>query len=242
MTIHSIKTGTPATSASQQWVRLAGEDDDRSIDGFELFSARRALKLLKGNLGREGLLELLRDEIAAGDAFLKGHVERSGGQEATGTTTLRARGITAADFTSWFSRAFAREDVMLAGHPEHYSIHAEPGRDVNIVETLGEFVCSFFMRPWDDSVVTVQELPSVTSEKPRGRRSHMLLQDGTVVGSIANAFDEEPDGFIATLSVTLPATCAPDVVEQHLEHFAVEFRTWILRAAAELTDAPAKDS
>jgi hypothetical protein len=35
--------------------------------------------------------------------------------------------------------------------------------------------------------------------------------------------------------VTLPATCAPEVVEQHLEHFAVEFRTWILRAAAELT-------
>jgi hypothetical protein len=54
-----------------------------------------------------------------------------------------------------------------------------------------------------------------------------------VVGSIANAFDEEPDGFTARLSVTLPATCAPEVVDQHLEHFAVEFRTWIRRAAAE---------
>lgn len=59
--------------------------------------------------------------------------------------------------------------------------------------------------------------------------------DGAVVGSIANAFDEEHDGFTARLSVTLPATCAPDVVDQHLEHFAVEFRTWILRAAPELT-------
>jgi hypothetical protein len=124
---------------------------------------------------------------------------------------------------------------MLAGHPEHYSIHAEPGRNVNIVETLGEYVCSFFMREWDDGVVKEQELPSAAPQKPAGRRSHMLLQDGTVIGSVANAFTEEADGFTATLSVTLPATCAPDVVEQHLEHFAVEFRTWILRAAAEQT-------
>ena len=64
----------------------------------------------------------------------------------------------------------------------------------------------------------------------------MLLADGTVIGSIANAFTEEPGGFTARLSVTLPATCAPDVVEQHLEHFAVEFRTRILTAAVELID------
>ncbi len=124
---------------------------------------------------------------------------------------------------------------MLAGNPEHYSIHAEPGSNVNIVETLGEYVCSFFMCPYDDSVIDDQEL---LFGKPAGRRSHMLLQDGTVVGSIANAFDEEPDGFTARLSVTLPATCSPDVIEQHLEHFAVEFRTWILGAASEeLTSA-----
>jgi hypothetical protein len=223
------------TATSGRWVRLPGEDTDSSIDGFELFSARRALALLKGKLGRTRLLELLSDEIAAGDAFLRGHLERSAGEQATGTTTLHAQGITAAEFTGWLARAFAREDVMLAGHPEHYSIHAAPGRNVNIVETLGEYVCSFFMREWNDSVVEDQELPAAATETPAGRRSHMLLQDGTVVGSIANAFDEEPDGFTARLLVTLPATCAPDVVEQHLEHFAVEFRTWILRAAAEQT-------
>jgi hypothetical protein len=221
------------TSEAGQWVRLAGEDTDSGIDGFELFSARRALALLKGKLGRVRLLELLSDEIAAGDAFLRAHLERSAGEQATGTTTLRAHGITAAEFTGWLARAFAREDVMLAGHPEHYSIHAEPGRNVNIVETLGEYVCSFFMREWNDSVVEEQRLPAPANGKAAGRRSHMLLQDGTVVGSIANAFDEEPDGFTVRLSVTLPATCDPDVIEQHLEHFAVEFRTWILRAAAE---------
>jgi|SRR4051794_4588303 len=214
-------------------VRLSGEHTDSTIDGFELFSARRALELLKRKLGRERLLDLLGEEIAAGEAFLRDHLERSGGEETTGTTTLRATGITAAQFGAWLGAAFARQDVMLAGHPEHYSIHADPGRNVNIVETLDEYVCSFFMRPWDESVIVDLELPSTADRTPTGRRSHMLLSDGTVVGSIANAFDEEPDGFTARLSVTLPVTCAPAVVEQHLEHFAVEFRTWILRAASE---------
>lgn len=54
-------------------------------------------------------------------------------------------GRTAGQFGAWLARAFGREDVLLAGHPEHYSIHAAGGR-VNIVETLGEHVCSFFMR------------------------------------------------------------------------------------------------
>jgi hypothetical protein len=218
-------------STTAHIVRLEGDNSDSTIDGYELFGARRALALLKDKLGRDRILDLLADEIAGGDAFLHDHVDRSHGEEATGTTTLRAHGITAGEFTGWLARAFAREDVMLAGNPEHYSIHAEPGQNVNIVETLHDQVCSFFMRPYDASIVLDQELPA---GKPAERRSHMLLADGTVVGSIANAFDEEDDGFSVRLSVTLPATCAPEVIEQHLEHFAVEFRTWILRAAIEL--------
>ena len=219
MTSDSHLTSTPAP---EHWVRLDGEDSDGSIEVFELVSARRALKLLKGSLGRVRLLELLQDEIAAGNDFLRAHAERSAGRERTGTTTLRVHGTTAAQFTGWLSQAFAREDVLLAGHPEHYSIHAEAGGNVNIVETLGGHVCSFFMREWDQSVLTDQE------------QHGLALEDGTLVGSIATSFDEEADGFTARLSVTLPATCGPEVVEQHLQHFAVEFRNWILTAAAEL--------
>ena len=221
----------------QPSVRLSNEDTDSTIDGYELFAARRALALLKDKLGRDRILELLRDEIVEGETFLRDHLARSAGEEATGTTTLRARGITPADFGRWLGGAFAREDVMLAGNPEHYSIHTELGQNVNIVETLDRYVCSFYMRPWDDSVIVDPEVTAATDHKPAGRRSHILLPDGTIVGSIANAFDEEEDGFTARLSVTLPVTCAPEVITQHLEHFAVEFRTWILRAAAELSDA-----
>jgi len=66
-----------------------------------------------------------------------------------------------------------------------------------------------------------------------GRRSRLVLEDGTVVGSIANSFSEEEDGFSARLLVMLPVTCGPQVIEHHLQHFAVEFRNWILGAATE---------
>ncbi len=36
-------------------VRSAGEADDRNIDTYELDSARRALRLIKANLGRDRL-------------------------------------------------------------------------------------------------------------------------------------------------------------------------------------------
>ncbi len=219
-----------APSDTGPWVRLAGEDHDGSIEGFEVVAARRALALLKRTLGREHLLDLLTDEIAAGSAYLREQVAHSAGQETTGTTTLRAHGITAAQFTAWLAQAFGREDVLLAAHPEHWSIHAMGGR-VNIVETLGEHVCSFFMREWDDSATPGAGLPD--HDAAHGRRSRLVLADGTVVGSIANSFSEEPDGFTAHLSVTLPVTCGEQVIEHHLQHFAVEFRNWILGAAAE---------
>lgn len=218
-----------ATIATTAWVRLSGEQDDSTIERFEVRAAQRALALLKAKLGRERLLDLLADEIAAGEAYLRDHVARSAGEETTGTTTLHAHGITAGQFTDWLSRAFGREDVLLAGHPEHYSIHAGGGR-VNIVETLGDHVCSFYMREWDEATTsTAQTGPDPTS----GRRSRMVLEDGTIVGGITNSFTDVEGGFTAGLSVTLPASCGPTVVEHHLQHFAVEFHNWILRAASE---------
>lgn len=224
------ETDTPP--APQAWVRLAGLAGDTDIDRYELTSARRALELVKRKLGRERLLDLLHDEIAAGTEFLRTEVERSAGRETTGTTTLRAQGIGAARFTAWLSRAFGRQDILLAGHPEHYAIHAVGG-DVNIVETPGEHVCSFHMRDWDESRTPQADTPP-SDGAAQGRRSRMALADGTVVGSVSNSSTEEGgNGFTARLSVTLPATCGPAVIEQHLEHFAVEFRTWILAAAAQ---------
>ncbi len=210
---------------TKPWVRRQGDPDDQPIHHFELTSARRALRLLKSKLGRERLLALLNDEIAEADAFMHQALDRSAGLQASGTVQLRAHGISAAAFGRWLAISFDREDVMLAAHPEHYIVHHVPGRP-HIVETLGEYVCSFYMAEWRES-----EEPPSPGAATHGRRSALTLADGTVFGWVSTLFEEVPDGFIATLTVTLPSSCAPEWVDQHLEHFAVEFHSWILAAA-----------
>jgi uncharacterized protein len=204
-------------------VRIDGHDDDRSILGYELFSAHRSLALLKSTLGRARILELLEPEILASDDIMRRAVAESDGRQLTGSTTLVAQGISAGQFGAWLAGSFDREDVMLGAHPEHYVIHTGPDGRPNIVETLGERVCSFFMTGWD----------AAEESEPGSHRSGLVLADGTVIGWVSTLFTDAAGGFTAKLSVGLPEACGQATVAQHLEHFSVEFRNWILTAAAE---------
>ena len=216
--------------STQTSVRIAGEVDDRNIDRYELVAARRALRLLKRNLGHDRLHDLAREAIAEGNALFRDHVRRSDGQQATGTITIEARNLTVAAFSEWMVRAFARQDVLIDAQPEHYLMDMADPHGPHVVETLGDHVVGFYMGGWDESQGDGDKPDSVD-------RRHSLLKlddDGTVFGSVSTAFLEAPHGMTAELSVTLPATSAPDAIEQHLQHFSVEFRNWMLMAVAEL--------
>lgn len=208
-------------------VRIAGEPNDRNIDLYELQSARRALRLLKGNLGGEQLLELVSPQVKEGNDLFREHVKQSAGREVSGSTTIETTGLSAADFSEWMMRAFAREDVLIAAQPEHYLMHMSDPKGPHVVETLGDHVVGFYMRAWDQSGVDTH------GESTDKRHSTLRLDDDdTLFGSVSTEFIEASGGMKAELSVTLPAT-APHAVEQHLQHFSVEFRSWMLQAAAE---------
>lgn len=209
-------------------VRIVGEVDDRNIDRYELASARRALSLIKGNLGPKRLHSLISEQIREGNAVFRDHVKRSGGKMATGTISLQANNLSSADFSAWMTRAFAREDVLLAAHPEHYLMDSKDPQGPHIVETLNEHVVGFRMGGWEQAALTTDD-----SESKDKRRSHLALDDdGTIFGFVSTLFRDTDHGMIAELSVGLPVT-APDAIKQHLEHFSVEFRSWMLLAAAE---------
>ncbi len=229
MSKETLKVGDINTEVS---VRLSGETDDRNIDQYELTSARRALRLLKGNLGPDRLHALVSEQVTEGNAFFRDHVKRSGGHKATGTVTIEATGLSPSDFAAWMSRAFARPDVLIGAHPEHYLAVAGDPRGPHIVETLDDYVVGFYIGAWDES-----ELPPGQGDAANRRHSLLKLDDdGTVFGSVSTAFFERPHGMSAELSVALPSTSAPSAVDQHLQHFAVEFRSWMLLAAAEIRD------
>ncbi len=206
-----------------------------TIDDMELFYSRRALARFRARLGRQGLLDLLAEDIEKGNAFLRESALASDGAYTAGTTVLTARGIGSEEFTAWMERAFAgEEEALLAAHPEHYVMAPGPDGAFNVVENIGPHVCSFFMGGWGTeamawAVDAPERLPE--AEFPHKMSSNLFLADGTVVGRALTQFGDTADGFTASLTVYLPSACPGEVLEHHLRHYAVEFRNWIEVAA-----------
>ncbi|MGW2485094.1 hypothetical protein ACWCWQ_35275 [Streptomyces sp. NPDC001571] len=206
-----------------------------SIDDFELFYARRALDRFRTLLGRQGLLDLLAADIEKGNAFLRESTRTSDGRFKAGTTVLAARGLTSGAFLAWMDKAFAGDgSALLAAHPEHYVMGTDD-IGARVVENIGPHVCSFYMGGWGTDAMAWAEnaeelLPE--SEFPRKMSSNLFLADGTVVGRALIQFGDTAEGFTANLSVYFPVTCPDEVLDHHLRHYAVEFRNWIVAAAA----------
>lgn len=206
-----------------------------SIDDFELFYARRALDRFRTKLGRQGLLDLLAEDIKEGNAFLRESARTSNGNFKAGTTVLATQGLSSGAFLAWMDKAFAGDErALLAAHPEHYVMGTDE-IGARVVENIGPHVSDFYMGGWGTAELAWAEdaeelLPE--SEYPRKMSSNLFLADGTVVGRALIQFGDTADGFTANLTVYFPTTCPDDVLDHHLRHYAVEFRNWIVAAAA----------
>ncbi|KIF67005.1 hypothetical protein HY68_35025 [Streptomyces sp. AcH 505] len=223
------------TPSSVSVTLTSGPAGPGSIDDFELFYARRALDRFRTRLGREGLLDLLAADIEEGNAFLRECARTSKDRFKAGTTVLAVQGLTSAAFLAWMDEAFAGDEhALLVAHPEHYVMGTDD-IGARVVENIGPYVCSFYMGGWGTAALAWAEdadelLPE--SEFPRKMSSNLFLADGTVVGRALIQFGDTADGFTANLTVYFPVTSPDDVLEHHLRHYAVEFRNWIVAAAA----------
>jgi len=224
------QTSSPVT------VTLAsGPTGPGSIDDFELFYARRALERFRTRLGRQGLLDLLAADIEEGNAFLRESARTSDGSFKAGTTVLATQGLSSGVFLAWMDKAFAGDErALLAGHPEHYVMGTD-AIGARVVENIGPHVADFYMGGWGtDALAWAADAAELLPESafPRKMSSNLFLADGTVVGRALIQFGDTADGFTANLTVYFPVTCPDDVLEHHLRHYAVEFRNWIVAAAA----------
>ncbi|MFJ2060118.1 hypothetical protein ACIOMM_29825 [Streptomyces sp. NPDC087908] len=224
------QTAQPVTVTLQ-----AGPADTGGIDDFELFYARRAVDRYRTLLGRQGLLDLMAGDIEKGNAFLRENALASGGVFKGGTTVLATKGLTSGEFLAWMDKAFAGdEQPLLAAHPEHYVMGTDE-IGARVVENIGPHVASFYMGGWGTDALDWAEdaaelLPA--AEFPRKMSSNLFLADGTVIGRALIQFGDTAEGFTANLTVYFPVSCPDEVLDHHLRHYAVEFRNWIVAAAA----------
>ena len=214
---------------------VSGPTAAGAVDDYELAHARRVLAHLKARTGRQGLLDLLAADIEEGDAFLREQAKRSNGELRSATTVLAVRGLKAVAFLQWLASSFSNESVLLAAEPDHYVMASNPDATVTLVENLGPYVCRVLLPAFDAApTVSAQHIDELLpeSEYPFKRIADMTLPDGTVVGRMLTQFGDTDEGFSASLTVFLPATCPEAMFEHHRQHLAVEFRNWITAAAA----------
>jgi hypothetical protein len=212
---------------------ISGPAGDSSIDDFEIFYARRALRRLKTLIGRPSLLKLLAADIELGNSFMRDHAAKSNGEFRSATTVLGVEGIKASEFVGYMDEILTDEAAMLAAQPEHFVMAGHSDETAHIVENLGTHVCSFLMgfgRHVEWAANVPELLPA--SEFPFKKVTNLFLEDGTDIGRVLAQFGDTPSGFTANLTVYFPITCPEELFEHHRRHFAVEFSNWMKAAAA----------
>lgn len=224
----------PSTSVTVT-VHTKGQDfDESTVDQWELKAARRALKNLKNVAGGQVMMDLLKEQIDAGDRFHKELVETAGGAWRESRTEFAVRGLTGTQLTNWFrgqagTGEFGDKALLVNAHPEHYV--EPPTYPGGMVETIGGHLTRF-------KVAMVPELPPVIAEYldpayPQTlAQAELTLDDGTAFAYCAHQARDTETGAAVVVRVIYPATSPDALIEGHCEHLAIEFRSWIRNAAA----------
>lgn len=181
---------------------------------------------------------------AAEEQFQQWYVD-SDGQYRGGEIKLFLRGITASQLLGAFTQILgpavadgeARREGSINGvfpaHPEHYGLAVEgPGG----VETMGGMSTLTFPAYVGDDDVPDFIRPHVDDSYDVSRVGRGLLRDGSAQSYVLQQLRDVDGGLEAALWIWYPAACPESVVEEHLQHYAVEFRNGARMAAAMIRD------
>lgn len=216
-------------------VRTMGRTADESVvDQWELKAARRALRNLKSVAGGQVMMDLLAEQIEAGDRFHHDLIAASGGGYRESRTAFAVRGLGGTELAEWFqgqaaTGRFQDKALLLNAHPEHYV--EPPQYPGGMVETIGGHLTRF-------RVSVAGELPAPVAAyldpayPVTLMNAELTLDDGTPFAYCLHQARDTETGADVVVRVVYPAAAPDSMIEGHCEHLAIEFRSWIRNAAA----------
>ncbi|KAG2194444.1 hypothetical protein INT46_011340 [Mucor plumbeus] len=206
--------------------------ENNEVDSWELKASRRALKNLKTLLAGQPMLDLIQNQIEEANTYYKDIIAKSNGQYRESRIDLKAKGITLAQFMEWWKVWMANMenpeikqqvflDTMSSAHPEHYALPSNSG---GIVETIGEHIARVHIKPCMNPPDFVREygdptylhLPAIGT-----------LDDGSILFYILQELRDSEEGCDFRLRLLFPASAPQVFFDEHAEHLAVEFRSFI---------------
>jgi hypothetical protein len=199
------------------------------VADWELYFARRALAKLKARLGHEAMVELLAEDIEAGNRAVGGWAAASEGRWRPAETRLRISGLSAGEFMTYFHSIFDDRPAMLAAQPEHFAMGLVDGV-MEVLENLGPNIARFYIRFTEEDRAVGELLP----DHPVRMVGNVALPDGTVLAHLLHQLRDTETGFDAVLGIYFPEATPEEVIEGHRRHLAVEFTNWITGAARSL--------
>lgn len=188
---------------------------------------RQQLAERKQAIGTEGMMKILRWELAVSNpmAVLTSHL--SFGQRRFSITEILASRGNAEEFVEWFNERTRTNDerAMLAATPDHFVIKTNADGSQEVVETNGgsPLAAHFFIDYEDLSSLRSAVDPTYTLQIAGVARS----SNGVALGGVRHQFRNEGTGFRARLLVEYPLFILPQVLTGHQWHLASEFGNWI---------------
>lgn len=204
-------------------------------EALSLEDAQYVLADLKERLGRQGLLNALSDELAAGEAQWRaiGDASRTHENLQPGIVEVEAHGIDVIQFML-VNRGLAKENTLATPsriHPEHYYFDAGASGQQTIVETFGMYghPVHLHLIPARDAFRPV-ELDGDTLFAMCGITNFASDDSDTKIVGM-HQFKRRDDGLGVKLGVFLPEAAPIEAVEGHTWHMMVEFNNALHRAA-----------
>lgn len=203
--------------------------DNQVVDKWELDAAKRTSLNLRTLLFEEAMLDLLKHQMDEADTKIKQYAAASNGDFDYGQLIMRVKGIKSETLFSSLRATFMAAkgtpeqvknnvvNTLFPAHPEHYALGG------GCIETMGGLPTLTTPMP-----VSPDQAPDFV--KPFVDKSYSInsagagpLRDGTPFTYVLQQFRDTDDGMEANLMIWYPSGCPSAYVEEHIEHYAVEF-------------------
>jgi len=208
---------------------VGGAPAKGDIVQLELFSARRALSLLRMRMAPDLMEDLLAADLERSDVEWRRWAAESDGEWKAADVEFVISGLSSRSFQDWWSRALDDlHGVMYPGYPEHYRFGWVPdprGTDdtcLVVIEEVGHqpfrMYCSYG--------------PEWAPAKPYPGFDALTigvgrLLDGTEAVRFMNEIRETANGFVLKLGFYVGIAVPESVTEAHVEQQLVEWTRWI---------------
>lgn len=202
--------------------------NDQLIDQWELKAANRALANLRELLYGQPMLDLIGPQVAESERRAKQYADQSNGEFRGTQVNVQVQGLSSAELFSTLRASAAANngtpeqvkktalEMIFPMQPEHYALAG------GVIEPMGGLPTLTKPVPMPDAPQFVKDL--LDKSYPIRVTGQGPLPDGTPFTYMLQQFRDTPAGMEAELHIWYPAACPPEYLEEHAEHYAVEFR------------------